>query len=349
MPSQPVSIGQLAAEVGFSQNWLRQLATSGQIPSTRTPGGHRRFDIEAVRAALQQRAGRRSAAVALTPPAVEPARVPDWRRSIPLAGLDEHDVWTAARGDLDLDTASNGGRIFQHAFNEMLNNAIDHSDGQTVKIAVWVDANHLALRIQDDGVGAFAHLRRARSLPDESAAVAELTKGKVTTMPERHSGEGIFFTSKAADIFQMTAGLLRWTVDNLRDDQALGQVPQTIGTSVFVQVAPATARVLREVFEAFTDNHEFTRTRPSVKLFGLGTTFVSRSEARRILQGMDHFNEIEIDFAGVADVGQGFVDEVFRIWPAQHPSSRTVPVNMNEAVAFMVERGLPRPHQPPVP
>jgi anti-sigma regulatory factor (Ser/Thr protein kinase) len=346
MPDKPVSIGRLAAEVGFSQNWLRSLAETGQIPSTRTVGGHRRFDVDAVRAALRQRENRRGTAGELTPATVEPAREPDWQRSLSLQGLDEHDVWMALRGDLDLDATSKGGRIFIHAFNEMLNNAIDHSSGDTVNVEVWSDSERLAVRIRDDGVGAFAHLREVRGLADDKEAVAELTKGKVTTMPERHSGEGIFFTSKAADIFQLTAGRLRWTVDNLRGDQALGQVPATTGTTVFVQIAPDTTRILREVFAAFTDEGEFNRTRPSVKLLSLGTTFVSRSEARRILEGMDAFTEIEIDFHGVTDVGQGFVDEVFRVWPAQHLGSRTIPVNMNEAVEFMVQRGLPKPRSP---
>ncbi|MCZ3385469.1 MAG: DUF4325 domain-containing protein [Actinomycetia bacterium] len=346
MTSAWVSIGRLAAEVGFSQNWIRILADDGQIPFTRTPGGHRRFDVDAVRAALKQRADRRGAPVEITPTAVEPAREPGWQGSFALTRLEEHDVWMAMRDDIGLDSATRAGRIFHYAFSEMLNNAIDHSAGTNVAVDVWVNSELLAVRIHDDGVGVFAHLREARGLTDEKDAVTELTKGKVTTMPERHTGEGIFFTSKAVDVFQLAAGRLRWTVDNLRNDQALGQVPPTTGTHVFVQIDARTTRVLREVFAEFTDDGKFTRTRPSVKLLSLGTTFVSRSEARRLLQGTDTFTEIEIDFSGVTDVGQGFVDEVFRVWPAQHPGCRTIPVNMNEAVEFMVNRGLPNPGRP---
>jgi STAS-like domain of unknown function (DUF4325) len=80
-----------------------------------------------------------------------------------------------------------------------------------------------------------------------------------------------------------------------------------------------------------------------VKLFEIGTVFVSRSEARRLLDGLDRdFDTVEVDFTGVTDVGQGFVDELQRVWPAAHPGKTVTPTNMNEAVEFMIRRGLPR-------
>ena len=39
-------------------------------------------------------------------------------------------------------------------------------------------------------------------------------------------------------------------------------------------------------------------------------------------------------------VGQGFVDEVFRVWAREHPEVRLIPRAMNVAVEFMVRRGL---------
>jgi STAS-like domain of unknown function (DUF4325) len=97
------------------------------------------------------------------------------------------------------------------------------------------------------------------------------------------------------------------------------------------------------VFREFTEDHAFVRTRPAVKLFDIGTEFVSRSEARRLLDGLDQdFDVVEVDFAGVTDVGQGFVDELLRVWPHAHPGKTVVPVNMNPAVNFMVTRGLHR-------
>jgi hypothetical protein len=81
-------------------------------------------------------------------------------------------------------------------------------------------------------------------------------------------------------------------------------------------------------------------TRPTVKLFEFGSSFVSRSEAKRLLNGLQKFEEIELDFQGVQSVGQGFVDEVFRVWVAENPSHKIIPINMNSKVKFMVERGM---------
>jgi hypothetical protein len=33
---------------------------------------------------------------------------------------------------------------------------------------------------------------------------------------------------------------------------------------------------------------------------------------------------------------------MFRVWPASHPDQKVIPTNMNEAVDFMVRRGLAR-------
>ena len=42
---------------------------------------------------------------------------------------------------------------------------------------------------------------------------------------------------------------------------------------------------------------------------------------------------------GVEAVGQGFVDEMFRVWKNRHPNTRLHPVNMIPPIAFLVEHG----------
>jgi hypothetical protein len=49
---------------------------------------------------------------------------------------------------------------------------------------------------------------------------------------------------------------------------------------------------------------------------------------------------VVLDFEGVDLVGQGFADEVFRVWAQQHPDVLLIPTGMNEPVAFMVERAI---------
>jgi hypothetical protein len=92
----------------------------------------------------------------------------------------------------------------------------------------------------------------------------------------------------------------------------------------------------------YTENFEFAKTRVVVKLFTIGVRFIARSEARRLVNGLERFRTVVLDFKSVEDVGQGFVDEVFRVWAAQHPDIRLEPRNMSSAVAFMVNRSVRR-------
>jgi hypothetical protein len=272
---------------------------------------------------------------------------PSWSQELTLLGLSEDVVWRRIRQDLDIDPDTRAGRIMGYAFTEMLNNAIDHSDSETVSITWWASADQWIFDIRDYGVGAYPKLRAGLRLASDFEAVQELSKGKRTTDRAHHTGEGIFFTSKAVDIFRLTSSGVRWTVDNLRHDVALGIVDHASGTSVVCQIDPQTERDLAAIFHEFTNNFAFTRTRPVVKLFEIGTSFVSRSEARRLLDGLDlDFETVEVDFTGVSDVGQGFVDELLRVWPQSHPGKAVIPTNMNPAVEFMVERGLTRVNPP---
>lgn len=94
------------------------------------------------------------------------------------------------------------------------------------------------------------------------------------------------------------------------------------------------------IFDEYTTDLAFDRTRTVVRLFAIGTTFVSRSEAKRLLHGLERFREVVLDFGGVGAIGQGFADEVFRVWARAHPDTRLRPVDMIEPVEFMVRRAL---------
>ncbi|MBS2967046.1 MerR family DNA-binding transcriptional regulator [Actinocrinis puniceicyclus] len=335
--SKRAKVSDVSRELGLSPSRVRQLADENVIPSTRTEGGHRLFDMSAVRAAMARRA------LVRQPSIIEALGEPDWHRELTLLGLAEHEVWLRVVSDLSIDTTSAAGKIMAYAFSEMLNNAIDHSESETVAISWWKNEDLWCFEISDQGIGAYIKLLTVLKLGSEFEAVQELSKGKRTTDPARHTGEGIFFTSKMVDIFQLVSSGVRWTVDNIRDDTALGEAPGSSGTIVVCQIDPHTTRQVADVFKQFTEDYAFVRTRPTVKLFEIGTTFVSRSEARRLLDGLAAgFDVVEVDFNRVTDVGQGFVDELLRVWPATHPGKKVIPINMNPAVEFMVKRGLRR-------
>lgn len=269
---------------------------------------------------------------------------PSWERVLPLAGLQEDQVWRDLVLEVLQDGLSPEGRsTASYAFTEMLNNAIDHSGAVEARVAVWSSRFEVRFEVADLGRGALPHLQEKLDLEDVYDALGELSKGKTTTDPERHTGEGIFFTSKAVDVFTLESAGLRWTVDNVRHDQAVGASEVTVGTRVRWEMDPATTASIGEVFSAYTDeDHQFARTRTAVRLFGFGVRFVSRSEAKRLMRGLERFSEVTLDFTGVEEVGQGFVDEALRVWPRQHEETVVTPVGMSGAVEFMVRRGLPR-------
>jgi hypothetical protein len=261
----------------------------------------------------------------------------------PTAGLEEDAVWRQVVASTQEVEAlpSNVRSILSYAFTEMLNNAIDHSRGQRADVRLWLYRNTIAFEILDDGIGAFRSVRERMELPDDLAALQEIEKGKATTAPDRHSGEGIFFTSRAVDLFLLESGELRWSVDNLRDDTAIGDVEARRGTRVRCEISRNSARVLSEVFARYTvdaDVPAFRRTSVRVRLFEVGERFVSRSEAKRLANRLEGFEEVELDFVGVQEVGQGFVDELFRVWARNHLGTRLVPINAPAAVRWMISR-----------
>lgn len=318
-----VRIGGVAETLGFSVSKVREMANTGLIPFDRTVGGHRVFNLDAVEAAL------------------DPLGAPDLDLALPLPGLAEHEVWRDVAAGLSLDASLPAVHVVEYAFGEMLNNAIDHSAGTTAWVRVWVTTEVLAFEVADDGVGALARLRTEIGLPDDLSAIQELSKGKRTTDPAHHSGQGIFFTSKAVDRFELAANGWRWVVDNVIEDQSVERDRDRDGTKVRCRINVNSARTMADVFGEFTHDLEFDRSRPAVKLLTYGTRLISRSEAKLLLEGLDRFVEVDVDFDGVESVGQGFVDEMLRVWASSHPGTRLMPINMNEAVRFMVERGLP--------
>lgn len=265
----------------------------------------------------------------------------DLARTYALEGLEEDRVWSEIS-----DLIPSGGltheslRILTYAFNEMLNNAIEHSRGHRVLVRGWIGGPSVAFEIDDDGIGAFHSIRDRMGLPDAWAALQELAKGKATTAPDAHSGEGIFFTSKASDLFELEDPALRWTVDNVRVDQGYGESTRRQGTRVRVEISKRSTRSLPEVFDEFApaEDMEFSVSRVPIRLFESGAGFVSRSEARRLASRLETFRRVELDFQGLDEIGQAFADELFRVWASRHPDVRLEPRNMSPVVARVIDR-----------
>ncbi|MBM3789408.1 MAG: DUF4325 domain-containing protein [Acidobacteria bacterium] len=259
-------------------------------------------------------------------------------------GLSEDAVLAEIKAEtgIFLDIPANIAGVLDYSFTEMLNNAIEHSRSESIDVVMIRAAGDIRFQVSDSGIGIFNNMMETRNLSTEWEAIQDLLKGKQTTAPEAHSGEGIFFTSKVADQLSIRSSTKKLVFDNLRDDVFVRNIRQVNGTKVSFSVGLRSRTELSEIFSRYTDDSfEFSRTTVRVKLYRKGVQYVSRSQARRIVSGLDRFRVIELDFEAVETIGQGFADEIFRVWQSHHPDTRIMPTNAGEAVIFMIRHVAP--------
>jgi anti-sigma regulatory factor (Ser/Thr protein kinase)/biotin operon repressor len=256
-----------------------------------------------------------------------------------LRGADEARVYEGLATTLNLKSQLRPSQegILHYAFTEMLNNAIEHSGSERAEVRVSLTPAAVRFEVRDRGIGVFQSIRAKFGLADEAAALVELLKGKTTTMRERHSGEGIFFTSRAADGLVLESHRMRVEWSRPRGDVFVSQRRFLTGTRVAFELERATRRRLEDVFGEFAPaeyDYRFEKTRVAVRL--LQSEYVSRSEAKRLLTNLEKFRDVALDFDGVRTLGQGFADEVFRVFAAAHPETTLAVENANQAVAAMI-------------
>ncbi len=260
--------------------------------------------------------------------------------------LEEHRVFLEIEDKLPQlkELSENVRSIFTFAFSEMFNNAIEHSGSKIISVQVTLLDTSLSFIVDDAGVGVFRNILKKKNLKSEIEAIQDLLKGKTTTMPKSHSGEGIFFTSKAGDTFALDSFGQMLSIDNLAGDisaRATSVIKR--GTRVMFKISAVSDRHLNDVFKKYANlNNEsdygFDKTEIRVKLFTSGGVHISRSQARRILEGLDKFKVIMFDYDAVPLVGQAFADEIYRVFQERHPDIRLENENMSEGVRFMVGR-----------
>jgi biotin operon repressor/anti-sigma regulatory factor (Ser/Thr protein kinase) len=233
-------------------------------------------------------------------------------------------------------------QIWRYGFTEMMNNAIDHSEGTQVAINIIKTATSTEIVLFDNGIGIFRKIQKALGLEDERHAVLELSKGKLTTDPARHTGEGIFFSSRMFDDFRILSGNVFFSHTHAEDeDWILENQKFQNGTGVFMKLKNNTARTVKKVFDEFTSDEDygFTKTVVPVRLAQYGDeTLISRSQAKRLLARVDRFKMVILDFDNVETIGQAFSDEVFRVFVKQHPNIEIVPIKTNKNVQQMIRR-----------
>ncbi len=230
--------------------------------------------------------------------------------------------------------------ILGYAFTEMLNNAIEHSRSARIELRVERKSTNVMFEVRDRGVGIFNNIMKKKDLGSELEAIQDLLKGKETTEPAAHSGEGIFFTSRVGDILTIQSSKEKLVFDNLVNDIFLKNVnKRTKGTRVLFSVSLGSKKRLSEIFEKYTDDSfQFSKTEVIIKLYKKDADYVSRSQARRLLSGLEKFKTIVLDFKGIDTIGQGFADEIFRVWKKTHPGKSIIVKNAGKNAIFMIKR-----------
>lgn len=236
---------------------------------------------------------------------------------------EEHEIWRTTIAPRLEGVHDNIRAVCQHGFNEMLNNVIDHSNANQATVELDTNAASVQMIVRDPGIGIFEKIRAALNLSDPREALLELSKGKLTTAPDRHSGEGIFFTSRMFESFSILSGELVYSARASEDDDWLFEFADgkpINGTSVWMSISKYSTRTTQEVFDRFSGIEEgFSKTHVPVALARYGEDkLVSRSQARRVLSRFEKFREVSLDFSGVETIGQPFADEIFRVFSEQN-------------------------------
>jgi len=200
--------------------------------------------------------------------------------------------------------------------------------------------------IFDSGIGIFEKIRTSYDLDDRRLALLELSKGKLTTDPDGHSGEGIFFTSRMFDYFRILSGNLFYSRELVRDDEWLIEVEtrpdDAPGTLISLEIARSATQTVQGIFDQYeNDQHGFTKTHVPVRLARYGDEqLISRSQARRVLSRFEKFSEVMLDFRDVPRIGQAFADEIFRVFRREHPDVKITPIRASQQVKEMIEHVL---------
>lgn len=266
--------------------------------------------------------------------------------------LREDAIWRQRVAPILEDLPQNVLVICQHGFTEILNNAIDHSGSATAKIHVVRNAARIELTVLDEGIGIFEKIQSEKNLDDSQEAIFELSKGRLTTDPANHSGEGIFFTSRMFDKFMIMSDHSSlictpehgdWLWDLVDANIAVKTVPTKVeGTCVLMVISAFSTRTIAEVMNKFAgENHDysFSKTHVPVRLARYDNAeLISRSQAKRLMARLYRFKEVVLDFVGIETIGQGFADQIFRVYRKEHPGVHITWVRATELVQGMIRR-----------
>ena len=257
--------------------------------------------------------------------------------------LDEEDIWRQHIKPLLPNLPKNINDICHYGVGEMINNAIEHSEASELTISIKYNIVYIEFWIMDNGIGIFTKIQRDFGLADKNHAILELAKGKLTSDPTHHSGEGIFFTSRMFNDFTIFSENMIFLGHDNDDWLFPDRNSITKGTSVLMIIERGSTRTMKDVFDRFTpgidsEDYGFQKTTVPLRLLQYeGEELVSRSQAKRLIARFEQFKEVILDFKGITIIGQPFADEVFRVFKNQNPNTHLYNINTNEDIDRMIK------------
>ena len=265
-----------------------------------------------------------------------------FKKNYDLENSPEEDViWRKDIMPLFADVPFNIKEACQYGFTEMVNNVIEHSGAKKMGVLVYYNAAVIGMIILDHGIGIFDKIRNDLCLDDPKHSILELAKGKFTSDPNNHTGEGIFFTSRIFDYFAIFSKKLSFFGHKNSDWLFENENTNIDGTCVMMMIKKSSMVSIEQIFNEYADpdkNPGFHKTIIPVKLMQYeGESLLSRSQAKRLTVRFDRFLEVILDFEGVNIIGQAFADEIFRVFQNGHPGVRLHPINCTENVETMIK------------
>ena len=237
------------------------------------------------------------------------------------------------------DLPENVQKIWRYAFTAMLNNAFEHAGASAVNCVVNRNRLSTIVGVIDNGVGIFRRIamterEKTGDLLTPAEAATLLYAGGYTGDPEKHAGQGIFFTARLMDHFAIRSDTELFTLDGEAEKPA----DTFRGTAVQMALANDSDKDLSATMARYIDPEAgFVRTDIPVARFFRGFP-VSRSEARELERVLTDFDAAELDFAGVTEIGPDFADELFRVLPTRRPDLALTTVNLAPAVEQAIRR-----------
>lgn len=256
--------------------------------------------------------------------------------------LFEDTVWRTDIRPILEQLPQNVIHIWLYGFTGIFNNAIDHSGARNIQVALHMGAEVTELLITDDGIGVFKKIQSALDLVSERHAAFELAKGTLTTAPEKHAGEDIYFISYLFDNFDIVSHDVSLYKEIDKAEGWLAEKAHTAsGTAVWMKLDNDTPTTLDQCIDTFTSGKEygFNKTVVPLRLAQHGDDkLVSRARAKRVVTRFEDFRTVVLDFRGVDIIGPSFADQIFRVFAQQHPQVELVPINTSCEIRRMIER-----------